>query len=113
MFGSFMNLTSQLSAKLQLLILLIATGFATPSQADPLGNLTGGRINLPDRSSFEQRLNDGARSTLSVNQAISIAEQRYGGRAVGAKKIRSGNGTAYSVRILQDNGKIKNVIIND
>lgn len=102
-----MNLTSQLSAKLQLLILLIATGFATPSLADPLGNLTGGRINLPDRSSFEQR------SNLSANEAISIAERRYGGRAVGAKKIRSGNGTAYSVRILQDNGKIKNVIIND
>ena len=45
---------------------------------------------------------------LTARDAIAIAERRYGGRAVGAKKI----GNAYKVRILQDDGKIKNVIID-
>ncbi|MFT7404524.1 PepSY domain-containing protein [Zhongshania sp.] len=105
--------TSHLCAQLQIVILLTATSFAIHGEANPLGNVSGGRLTLPDRSPLEQRLDDRARSTLSVNEAISIAEQRYGGRAVGAKKIRGGNGGSYSVRILQDNGKIKNVIIND
>ncbi|MEX1665648.1 PepSY domain-containing protein [Zhongshania arctica] len=108
-----MKRTSQLCVQLQIVILLTATSFATLSEANPLGNVSGGRLSLPDRSPLEQRLDDRARSTLSVNEAISIAEQRYGGRAVGAKKIRGGNGDSYSVRILQDNGKIRNVIIND
>lgn len=108
-----MNRTSQLCVQLQIVILLIATTFAIHSEANPLGNITGGRLGLPDRSPLEQRLNDRARNTLSVNEAISIAEQRYGGRAVGAKKIRGGIGDSYRVRILQDNGKIKNVIINE
>ena len=108
-----MKLTSHFSVLLRVLLLVFATGVAVQGHANPLGNLSGGRISLPDRSLPEQRLDNRARSTLSVNEAISIAERRYGGRAVGAKKIRSGNGSAYSVRILQDNGKIKNVIIND
>ena len=111
MFGSSMNLTSQRKLPMRISIFLIAAVIAVHSNANPLGNL-GGRLGLPDRGEVE-RLDDRGRSRLSVNEAISIAERRYGGRAVGAKKINSGNGTAYSVRILQDNGKIKNVIIND
>jgi uncharacterized membrane protein YkoI len=106
-----MKLTSQISWSLRILLLAAVASCAAHSNANPLGNLTGGRINMPERRAPEQRLD--TRSKLSVNEAISIAEQRYGGRAVGAKKISSGNGSAYSVRILQDNGKIKNVIIND
>ena len=49
---------------------------------------------------------------ISASEAISIAERRYGGRAVGAKKIQTVNGSAYRVRILQKNGKIKNVVID-
>jgi hypothetical protein len=108
-----MNRTLQRCVQLKIVILLIATSFATHGEANPLGNVSGGRLSLPDRSPLEQRLDDRARSTLNVKEAISIAEQRYGGRAVGAKKIRSGKGNSYSVRILQDNGKIKNVIIKN
>jgi hypothetical protein len=108
-----MNRTSPRCLQLQIIILLIATSFATHSDANPLGGVSGGRLSLPDRSPLEQRLDRRVRSTLSVNEAISIAEQRYGGRAVGAKKIRGGKSDSYSVRILQDNGKIKNVIINN
>ncbi|WP_159287835.1 PepSY domain-containing protein [Zhongshania aliphaticivorans] len=89
-----------------MILLLILVSITSYSEANPLGNLTGGRLNLPDRPQLEQN-----KRSLSVNEAISIAERRYGGRAVGAKKIRGSN--AYSVRILQDNGKIKNVTINN
>lgn len=106
-----MKLTSQISLPLRILFLAVMASFAAHSNANPLGNLTGGRVGLPDRQPLEQRLD--SRSSLTASEAINIAEQRYGGRAVGAKKISSGNGTAYSVRILQDNGKIRNVIIND
>ena len=112
MFGSFMKLISQFRSPLRIFIFLMSTSFAMQSHGNPLGNLTGGRLHMPAQAPIE-RLDDRTRSRLSVNEAISIAERRYGGRAVGAKKINSGNGTAYSVRILQDNGKIKNVIIND
>ncbi|WP_372860736.1 PepSY domain-containing protein [Spongiibacter sp.] len=55
----------------------------------------------------------GVQQRLSAREAIAIAERRYGGRAVGAKKIPSSHGSAYRVRILQKNGKIKNVIIDN
>ena len=83
---------------------------ASSVNGDPLRGATGGYLGLQDRPILEQRLDTSsrARATMSVNEAISIAERRYGGRAVGAKKTGSG----YQVRILQDNGKIKNVKID-
>ncbi len=44
----------------------------------------------------------------SPERAVAIAEQRYNGRAVGARHM--GNGV-YRVRILQDNGKVKTVTV--
>ena len=92
-------------------VLLFASALALANvvNSDPLRGASGGRFGLPERPQLEQRLDTSrVRDTMSVNEAISIAEQRYGGRAVGAKKV----GSAYRVRILQDNGKIKNVIID-
>ncbi|WP_372781075.1 PepSY domain-containing protein [Litorivivens sp.] len=44
----------------------------------------------------------------SPERAVAIAEQRYNGRAVGARHL--GNGV-YRVRILQDDGKVKTVTV--
>jgi hypothetical protein len=91
------------------LFLLAATTLAASVNGDPLRGATGGYLGLKDRPKLEQRLdNSRVRDTMTVNEAISIAEQRYGGRAVGAKKL----GSTYQIRILQDNGKIKNVTID-
>lgn len=46
--------------------------------------------------------------SVNTDQAVAIAEQRYNGRAVGARHL--GNGL-YRVRILQDNGKVKTVTV--
>ncbi|MEX1669532.1 PepSY domain-containing protein [Zhongshania guokunii] len=81
---------------------------AAQLNADPLRGATGGHLGLPERPQFEQRFDSRAKDAITANEAISIAERRYGGRAVGAKKT----GTGYRVRILQDNGKIKNVTID-
>lgn len=64
-----------------------------------------GVLGAPSRPAFN-------RPAISAREAISIAEKRYGGRAVGAREIQTANGTAYRVRILKKNGKIKNVIID-
>ena len=79
------------------------------------GNVLGGLPNsgqLLDRQGLDLK---GQRLTpeLSARDAIAIAEKRYGGQAVGARPVATASGTAYRVRILQDNGKIKNVIINN
>ena len=93
----------------KILFTLSAVSFALLAEADPLRGATGKHFGLPERPQFEQRLDTSrVRDTMTVNEAISIAEQRYGGRAVGAQKVGSG----YRVRILQDNGKIKNVTID-
>ena len=93
----------------KILIFISAASLASLSFADPLRGASGGRFGLPERPQLEQRIDTSRiRDTMSVNEAISIAEQRYGGRAVGAQKAGSG----YRVRILQDNGKIKNVTID-
>lgn len=93
--------------------LLFCLFVASQSQASDLlrGGLQGsGR--LLDRQGMDlqgQRL----APDFSAREAIAIAEERYGGRAVGARPVSTSAGTAYRVRILQDNGKIKNVIINN
>ncbi|MDF1692027.1 MAG: PepSY domain-containing protein [Zhongshania sp.] len=89
-------------------ILAGACILAAQLNADPLRGATGGHLGLPERPQFEQRLDTRARESMTASEAISIAERRYGGRAVGAQKAGSG----YRVRILQDNGKIKNVTID-
>ncbi len=71
----------------------------------------GGLGARPSIDSPQHQLN--APHRLSAREAIAIAEQRYGGRAVGAKKVSTARGSAYRVRILQKNGKIKNVIIDN
>lgn len=92
-----------------ILVFVSAAALTATANSDPLRGASGGRFGLPERPQLEQRL-DGSRvrDAMTANEAINIAEQRYGGRAVGAKKV----GSAYRVRILQDNGKIKNVTID-
>jgi uncharacterized membrane protein YkoI len=68
-----------------------------------------GALGVSPRNALDPRRNQ---PLISASEAISIAERRYGGRAVGAKKIQTVNGSAYRVRILQKNGKVKNVIID-
>ncbi len=48
---------------------------------------------------------------LTTEAAIRQAEERYGGRAVGAKPIQGPNGTIHRVKLLQPNGRLKTVII--
>ena len=98
---------------------LIFSTSTLPVAASAAGLLDRGGINLPrgngapgspslNRQLEHQRL----QPQLTARDAISIAERRYGGRAVGAKKISSPSGIAYKVRILQSDGKIRNVIID-
>lgn len=96
------------------LMLIIVVALATmPAQANPLGlGKGGGLINRPGVEDTQLRPSQ-LRSSLSSREAVSIAERRYGGRAVSVRQIQSGGSVAYKVRILQDNGKIKNVIIGD
>lgn len=86
-----------------------------PATSFAAGLLDRGGINLPrgngalgSPSLNGQLEHQRLQPQLTARDAIAIAERRYGGRAVGAKKI----GNAYKVRILQDDGKIKNVIID-
>jgi uncharacterized membrane protein YkoI len=90
-------------------LLLLGSGVG---YANPLLNGLRGQ-NLPERPKLDTHFNASpARETLTAREAVKIAERRYGGRAVGAKAIDTGRGTAYRVRILQDDGKIRNVVID-
>lgn len=97
-------------------IILISLVLSASAQVDanPLFSVGRGkglleRPEAVERSLRPQQLHN---STLSSREAVAIAERRYGGRAVGIRQIQSHSGMAYKVRILQDNGKIKNVIID-
>lgn len=80
-----------------------------PAAANPLLRDLGG---LPRPGLNAPLPSPDIRDSLTAREAIDIAERRYGGRAVGARKIQTGSGVAYRVRILKDNGKIKHVIID-
>lgn len=98
--------------------IVIASLWTLPSETYAVGVLDRGNINmhrggaLGSPSLNKQLEQERLKTQLSARDAIAIAERRYGGRAVGAKKIPSASGTAYKVRILQDNGKVRNVIID-
>lgn len=97
----------------RLLLLAFAVVAALPAAANPLGLGKGnGLINRQGIEDTPLRPSQ-LRSSLTSREAVSIAERRYGGRAVSVRQIQTGNGTAYKVRILQDDGKIKNVLIDD
>lgn len=99
--------------KYRLLLTAVVALAIQPTQANPLGlGGGGGLLNRPSVEDTQLRPSQ-LRSTLSSREAVSIAERRYGGRAVSVRQVQTGNGVAYKVRILQDNGKIKNVIIDD
>lgn len=102
-------------ASAQALLLAVLLSGSLAIQASPLGGLGlgVGKDRGPIRGGLEpSQLQQQSRSSLSAREAISIAERRYGGRAVGAKRIQTSSGTAYRVRILQGDGKIKNVVID-
>ncbi|MBD2858455.1 PepSY domain-containing protein [Spongiibacter sp. KMU-158] len=91
-----------------LIVLLISSHQVL--MANPLLN---GLNRSLENSGLENRFNASpAAPSISAREAVGIAERRYGGRAVGAREINTPNGPAYRVRILQDDGKIKNVIID-
>ncbi|AKH70027.1 hypothetical protein IMCC21906_02367 [Spongiibacter sp. IMCC21906] len=95
------------------ILLGILLGFSAASYANPLQSLGQGggiitRPNLNDRQLRPSQI----QNSISSREAVSIAERRYNGRAVGVRQIQDRGGVAYKVRILQDNGKIKNVIID-
>lgn len=49
---------------------------------------------------------------MSMKDAISLAEDRHGGRAVGAKRhFAHGQPMQYRVRLLREDGKVKTVIV--
>ena len=86
-------------AFISLLLVLCTQVHALPG----LDRAPGLRPSLPDNR--QPLRND---LTASPERAVAIAEQRYRGRAVGARHM--GNGV-YRVRILQDNGKVKTVTV--
>lgn len=51
------------------------------------------------------------RSRLSLQEAVVMAEREYEGRALAIKRVPGSGGTAYRVRILKPNGKIKTVLV--
>ena len=95
-------------------LLLVTLAASHNAIANPLG-LGGSGNGLLNRSEgLEQNLRpQHLGRQLSSREAVSIAERRYGGRAVGVRQIQTGSGVAYKVRILRDDGKIKNVVIDD
>lgn len=76
-----------------------------PAPNNPLNTQAG----LPS-SALQSNLN-ARRARLSQQEAIVIAEDEYEGRALGVKRVPGSGGTAYRVRILKANGKVKNVLI--
>ncbi len=97
------NLFTRHAIRSAALISLLLT-LNLPAQALPgLDRVPGVRPSLPDnRPQLRHDLD------ASPERAVEIAEQRYRGRAVGARHM--GNGI-YRVRILQDNGKVKTVTV--
>lgn len=95
-----------------LLAIIVAMACVAPVQANPLrADLNPGRVLERPGNDLRNRA-DTQRPRLSSREAIAIAERRFHGRAVGAKRIRTDSGYAYKVRVLNRNGKIKNVIID-
>jgi uncharacterized membrane protein YkoI len=96
--------TFQLTA----LVLASLISWSNPGFANPLQGITGegGILNRHSNSNLRPQ------QSLSAREAVSIAERRYGGQAVDVRQVQSRGGVAYKVRILKDNGKIKNVIID-
>lgn len=100
---NFISMIGKQNTIVVLGLLAILAGATSPALALP--TLNGGRPALE-----APRLNASpARRTASMDDVIATAERRYNGRAVGARHM--GNGI-YRVRILQNNGKVKNVTID-
>ncbi len=51
--------------------------------------------------------------SLTIDEAIAIAEQRHGGKVVNAQPIDSDGRSGYQIRILQRDGKVVTVLVND
>ena len=51
------------------------------------------------------------RARLSLQEAVVMAEREYEGRALAIKRVPGSGGTAYRVRIIKPNGKIKTVLV--
>lgn len=91
--------------KVLALVLLTATCLGQPALALPgLDRTPGLNPTIPAQRPSLRR----DELVDSSQRAVEMAEQRYDGRAVGARHV--GNGL-YRVRILQDNGKVKTVTV--
>jgi Peptidase propeptide and YPEB domain len=49
---------------------------------------------------------------LSMEQAVKMTEQRYHARVVKAETQRTGNQTVYTLRLLNDSGKVWTVHVD-
>ncbi len=49
---------------------------------------------------------------ISVERATQIVRSAYGGRVVSAVPARRGNETGYRVRVVLDDGHVRNVFVN-
>ena len=52
------------------------------------------------------------RRSLSLAEAISIAQTRYPGRVVRAQTIEQGNGAVHEVRIIGNDGRVHTVTVD-
>lgn len=106
-------MTIKLYLSLALGMALSATASALPTMAIPgvseFAQLENGA--LPRLTRPELAPTPLSRSEKTTEAAIREAEERFGGRAVGAKPIAGPNGTYHRVRLLQPNGRLRTVTI--
>lgn len=96
-----------------MLPLVLCTLLAAPARAALGGSLLSqlDRGALPGVARPELRPGNLQRPRLTTQDAIREAEERYGGRAVGAWRKRGPGGPYYEVRLLGEKGKVTDVEI--
>jgi uncharacterized iron-regulated membrane protein len=88
-------------------------GFAGAVAAQPPQGHSGvppGGSSLAPASPFQAQLPQ--RRQLTLAEAIQLAQNRYPGRVVRAQTIQQGNGAVHEIRIIGNDGRVKDVTVD-
>ncbi len=101
---------------LAILLLGIVLGGHSSAWADPTDHLRPGfaPAHMPKVDPKPQHRNHSDLSGVEVtlDKAIRMAERRYGGKALSAKKIRGKGPLVYKVKLLSSKGRVSAVFVD-
>ena len=93
-----------------LLTLAIAGALGLPPEV-PGSNPVGAVV--ADPVPVAQRGRSGVRQRMSLDAAVALVRERFGGRVIRAETRRRNDGrTIHEIRLLLDNGRVRTVLVD-